>query len=67
MTIPHSNPVKCRERLVQLLRALTREGYGLHLFEPRWFEPEGNKQSFKSPTVVPTPPRSQIVHGIRDA
>ena len=67
MTIPHSNPVKCRERLVQLLRALTREGYGLHLFEPRWFEPEGNKQSFKSPTVVPTPPRSRIVHGIRDA
>ena len=67
MTIPHSNPRKCRERLIQLLRALTQEGYGLHLFEPRWFEPEGREQSFKSPTVVPTPPRSQIVHSIRDA
>ena len=67
MTVPHSNPEKCRERLVQLLRALTQEGYGLHLFEPRWFEPEEKQQSFKSPTVVPTPPRSQIVHGIQDA
>ena len=66
MCIPHSNPEKCRERLVQLLRALTGEGYGLHLFEPRWFEPEKG-QSFRSPTVVPTPPREQMVHGIRDA
>mgnify|MGYP002508164631 CR=1 FL=1 len=34
-----------------LLKALTGEGYGLHLFEPRWFEPEEKQQSFKSPTV----------------
>ena len=67
MTVPHSNPEKCRQRLVELLRALTREGYGLHLFEPRWFEPEQKTQSFRSPTVVPTPDRSQIVHGIKDA
>ena len=67
MTVPHSNPKKCRSRLVELLRALTREGYGLHLFEPRWFEPEQKEQSFQSPTVVPTPDQSQIVHGIKDA
>ena len=67
MMVPHSNPRKCRSRLIELLRALTAEGYGLHLFEPRWFEPEQNPQSFRSPTVVPTPDRSQIVHGIRDA
>ena len=67
MTIPHSNPEKCRERIIELLRALTNEGYGLHLFEPRWFEPERPKQSFRSPTVIPTPDKSQIVHGIRDA
>ena len=67
MTIPHSNPEKCRSRIVELLRALTTTGYGLHLFEPRWFEPEQKQQSFKSPTVIPTPDKSQIVHGIKDA
>lgn len=67
MMVPHSNPEKCRSRLVELLKALTREGYGLHLFEPRWFEPEQAEQSFRSPTVVPTPDKSQIVHGLKDA
>ena len=67
MTIPHSNPAKCRSRIVELLRALTTEGYGLHLFEPRWFAPDEKQQSFKSPTVVPTPDKSSIVHGIKDA
>lgn len=67
MMVPHSNPEKCRSRLVELLRALTKEGYGLHLFEPRWFEKDAPQQSFKSPTVIPTPDKSQIVHGLKDA
>ena len=67
MMVPHSNPEKCRSRIVELLRALTSTGYGLHLFEPRWFEPEQKLQSFRSPTVIPIPERSQMVHGIRDA
>lgn len=67
MMVPHSNPKKCRSRLIELLRALTTQGYGLHLFEPRWFEPDQPQQSFKSPTVVPTPDKSQIVHGLKDA
>ena len=67
MMVPHSNPEKCRSRLVELLRALTSTGYGLHLFEPRWFEPEQKQQSFKSPTVVPTPDKNSIVHGLKDA
>ena len=67
MTVPHSNPEKCRSRIIELLRALTKRGYGLHLFEPRWFEPDEKPQSFKSPTVVPIPDKSQIVHGIKDA
>lgn len=67
MTVPHSNPAKCRSRLIELLRALTSAGYGLHLFEPRWFDKEEKQQSFKSPTVIPTPDKSQIVHGIKDA
>ena len=67
MMVPHSNPEKCRSRLIELLRALTKEGYGLHLFEPRWFDPEEKQQSFQSPTVVPTPPKDRLVHGIKDA
>ncbi|NLI54183.1 MAG: N,N'-diacetylchitobiose phosphorylase [Clostridiales bacterium] len=67
MCVPHSNPDQCRRRLVELLRAETRAGYGLHLFEPRWFEPEQKRQSFRSPTVIPMPDRASIVHGIQDA
>ena len=67
MMVPHSNPEKCRSRLIELLRALTGQGYGLHLFEPRWFAPEQKTQSFRSPTVIPVPEKSQIVHGLKDA
>ena len=67
MMVVHADPEGCKKRIVQLLKALTYEGYGLHLFEPRWFEPEEKQQSFKSPTVVPTPDKSQIVHGLKDA
>ena len=67
MMVPHSNPDKCRSRLVELLRALTTTGYGLHLFEPRWFEPVQEKPGFKSPTVIPMPDKSQIIHGLKDA
>jgi N,N'-diacetylchitobiose phosphorylase len=48
-----------------LLKALTSEGYGLHLFDPAWFE-EQKAPAFKSPTVVPTPDKSQFIHGIKD-
>lgn len=69
MTIPHSNPFKCRERIEQLLRGLTTDGYGLHLFEPEWFEREKRQgvKPFKSPTVVPTPDNASIIHGLKDA
>lgn len=67
MTVPHSNPEKCRERIIQLLQGLTTEGYGLHLFQPEWFVKDKKQAAFKSPTVVPTPNREEIVHGIKDA
>ena len=67
MMVPHSNPEKCRSRIVELLQALTTQGYGLHLFEPRWFQPSEPQKDFKSPTVIPTPDKSQIVHGLKDA
>lgn len=67
MTVIHSNPQKCRERILQLLNGLVSEGYGLHLFSPEWFEDEKDGQSFKSPTVVPSPDKDSMIHGIKDA
>ncbi|MFZ2538684.1 MAG: N,N'-diacetylchitobiose phosphorylase [Oscillospiraceae bacterium] len=65
MCIPHSNPEKCRQRLVELLRGLTQMGYGLHLFEPSVFDPNREKvPAFKSPTVKPEPNMSDLVHGL---
>lgn len=70
MTIPHSNPEKCRQRIVELLRGLTTKGYGLHLFSPEWFDSDAKKEKkkpFKSPTVIPTVNAKDIVHGLEDA
>ncbi len=66
MTIPHSNPEKCRQRLEQLLQGLVSKGYGLHLFDPAWFEPQ-EVRPFSSPTVIPQPDVKERVHGLKDA
>lgn len=66
MTVPHSNPEKCRQRIVELLRGLVKQGYGLHLFQPEWFDPEEKAVPFKSPTVVPTPKLTDMIHGLED-
>ena len=67
MTIPHSNPAKCRQRIVELLKGLTTTGYGLHLFQPEWFEKNEGDKPFKSPTVIPEADKSSVIHGIKDA
>lgn len=65
MCVPHADPAMCKKRILQLLRGQVRQGYGLHLFDPAWFE-EGKKQSFNSPTVVPAPDKSSMIHGLKD-
>lgn len=67
MTVLHSDPTTCKMRLEQLLQGLVSEGYGLHLFSPEWFCEGEKQQSFKSPTVVPTPDKDSMIHGIKDA
>lgn len=67
MTIPHSNPKMCKKRIVQLLKGLVSKGYGLHLFQPEWFESDTGKKPFKSPTVIPEPDKNNRIHGINDA
>ena len=45
----------CRLRLEQLLHGQVSAGYGLHLFDPAWFEnAEKDEEKQTSPTVIPT-------------
>ena len=66
MCIPHAEPAGCRWRIGQLLNGLTSAGYGLHLFDPAWFE-GGEAEKEWSPTVVPSAGDGKRVHGIGDA
>lgn len=66
MTVPHSNPEKCRQRIEQLLHGLVSKGYGLHLFDPAWFEPQEEVRPFSSPTVIPVPDPKDRIHGLKD-
>ncbi len=66
MTVPHSNPEKCKLRIRQLLNGLVSKGYGLHLFDPAWFEPETEERPFSSPTVIPVPDKASRIHGLKD-
>lgn len=65
MCVPHSNPDMCKKRIEQLLHGQAQAGYGLHLFDPAWFE-KTERQSFNSPTVVPTPDKASMIHGLKD-
>jgi N,N'-diacetylchitobiose phosphorylase len=50
------------------MKALVSEGYGLHLFEPEWFEGEGETGSgSRNPTLVRAPDRKSFIHGVNDA
>ncbi|HTR81334.1 MAG TPA: N,N'-diacetylchitobiose phosphorylase [Bacteroidota bacterium] len=67
MAVPHSNPDKVKERIVELLHGQVSKGYGLHLFDPEVFKPHDEKlPGVKLPTVVPTPNASDIIHGMED-
>lgn len=67
MCIPHSNPEKVRQRLIELLRGQVQAGYGLHLFDPDWFDPDKPRNAtFTSPTVVPSPNLKDVIHGLED-
>ena len=61
MSVVHTIPRICRQRIVELLRAQVSQGYGLHLFDPDWFDPEKqNAPVFKSPTIAHAPDRKSI-------
>jgi N,N'-diacetylchitobiose phosphorylase len=67
MSVIHSNPTKTHQRIVELLRAQTEAGYGLHLFDPKAFDPDAERlPDVPSPTIVPTPDPSDLIHGLAD-
>ena len=68
MSVVHTNPAKCRQRIVELLKAQVSQGYGLHLFDPDWFDAEKQKApEFKSPTIAHAPSVKSMIHGIEHA
>ncbi len=67
MSVIHTNPTKTKQRIVELLRAQVSDGYGLHLFDPKAFDPEAEKlPDIPSPTIVPTPSTADLIHGLED-
>jgi N,N'-diacetylchitobiose phosphorylase len=67
MAVVHTNPNKCRQRILELLHGQVSSGYGLHLFDPEVFKPKEDKlPGVKLPTVVPTPNPADIIHGLKD-
>jgi N,N'-diacetylchitobiose phosphorylase len=67
MAVVHTNPDKCRQRILELLHGQVNEGYGLHLFDPEVFKPKHDQlPGVKLPTVVPTPSPADIIHGLKD-
>ena len=68
MSAVHTNPAKCRQRITELLKGQVSAGYGLHLFDPDWFDPEKQKApTFKSPTIAHAPSVKSMIHGIDHA
>jgi len=67
MAVVHTNPEKCRQRILELLHGQVSQGYGLHLFDPEVFAPKEEKlPGVKLPTVVPNPSPADIIHGLQD-
>ncbi|HLP17361.1 MAG TPA: N,N'-diacetylchitobiose phosphorylase [Bacteroidota bacterium] len=67
MAVVHTNPAKCKERMVELLHGQVSAGYGLHLFDPEVFKQREDKlPGVKLPTVIPTANKADIIHGMED-
>ncbi|OGO61638.1 MAG: N,N'-diacetylchitobiose phosphorylase [Chloroflexi bacterium RBG_19FT_COMBO_49_13] len=67
MSVPHTNPGKVKQRMIELFHGQVSQGYGLHLFDPQVFEPKEDKlHGLKLPTVVPTLNPEDIIHGLED-
>jgi len=67
MAVVGTNPEKSLQRIVELLSAVTSQGYALHLFDPERFKPEAERPEGSAlPTVVPGGGAGRAVHGLED-
>jgi N,N'-diacetylchitobiose phosphorylase len=67
LSVPHTNPEKVKQRLMELFHGQVSQGYGIHLFDPQVFNPSEEKlPGVRLPTVVPTPKPEDIIHGLED-
>ena len=67
LSVPHTNPAKVKQRMLELFHGQVRQGYGLHLFDPQVFKPEEDElPGVKSVTVVPKPNPAELIHGLKD-
>jgi N,N'-diacetylchitobiose phosphorylase len=67
MAVPHTNPVKVKQRMEELFNGQVQQGYGLHLFDPEVFKKqEASASDAKLLTVVPTANKADIIHGLKD-
>jgi N,N'-diacetylchitobiose phosphorylase len=65
MSVVHTNPTRCRQRILELLRGQVSAGYGLHLFDHDWFDPARREApKFKSPTIAHVPDVKSMIHGL---
>ena len=65
MSVVHTNPIKSRQRIIEILRGQVNQGYGLHLFDPDLFDPaKKDLPRFISPTVKPLPSMKDVIHGL---
>jgi N,N'-diacetylchitobiose phosphorylase len=68
MAVVHTNPTKVKQRIQELFNGQVSAGYGLHLFDPDWFDPAKQlKPKFKSPTIAHAPEKSSYIHGLDHA
>ncbi len=67
MSVPHTNPAKVKQRMEELFNGQVQQGYGLHLFDPEAFKKQAATVSGgKLLTVVPTPNKADMIHGLKD-
>jgi N,N'-diacetylchitobiose phosphorylase len=65
MSIPHTNPKKVKQRLVELLNGQVSTGYALHLFDPEVLIRKRDLER-KTATIIPSE-KKVIIHGVEEA
>ena len=66
MAVPIPTPPRSSNASRNCCNGQVSLGYGLHLFDPEWFQ-AAEKPKFKSPTIAHAPAKSSYIHGPEQA